>query len=85
MGWLAGYSYRKKGSVNATAAGAQTNYQKQLLVGESSGAAGEDVLGVRRRPGAPTLPGRYVAQGGRLRHRAQRRLRPAAIRRLELT
>lgn len=43
MGWLTGYLYRKKGAVNATAAGAQTNYQMQLLVGESSGAAGEDV------------------------------------------
>ena len=43
MGWLTGYSYRKKGSVVATAAGAQTNYQMQLLVGESSGASGEEV------------------------------------------
>ena len=43
MGWLTGYSHRKKGAVNATAAGAQTNYQMRLLVGESSGASGEEV------------------------------------------
>ena len=43
MGWLTGYTYRKKGAVNATAAGAQTNYQMKLLVGESSGASGEEV------------------------------------------
>ena len=42
MGWLK-YIYRKKVAVNATAAGAQTNYQMQLLVGESAGAVGEDV------------------------------------------
>lgn len=40
--WLSSYLYRKKCSVLATAAGAQTNYQLKLLVGESSGAAGED-------------------------------------------
>ena len=43
MGWLTGYAYRKKGAVNATAAGVQTNYQMQVLVGESIGALGEDV------------------------------------------
>lgn len=43
MGWLTGYTYRKKKPVNATAAGAQTNYQMQLLVGESSGASGEEI------------------------------------------
>lgn len=43
MVWLPSYAYRKKGSAVATAAGAQTNYQKQLLVGESSGAVGEAV------------------------------------------
>jgi hypothetical protein len=42
-GGLGGYTYYKKGSVIATAAGAQTNYQLELVVGESSGAAGEDV------------------------------------------
>lgn len=43
MSWLSGYVYRKKCSVVATVAGAQTNYQMELLVGESSGAAGEDI------------------------------------------
>jgi len=43
MSWLSGYTYRKKGAVNATTAGAQTNYQKKLIVGESSGASGCDV------------------------------------------
>jgi hypothetical protein len=43
MAWLTGYTYRKKGAVNATTAGAQTNYQLKLVVGESSGASGEDV------------------------------------------
>ena len=38
MGWLSGYGYCKAGKVNATAAGAQTNYQMKLLVGESSGS-----------------------------------------------
>jgi hypothetical protein len=40
---LAGYSFYKKGSIEATVAGAQTLYQLKLLVGESSGAVGEDV------------------------------------------
>jgi hypothetical protein len=40
---LAGYTYYKKGAVNATTAGAQTLYQLKLIVGESSGAAGADV------------------------------------------
>ena len=37
------YSYCKKGSVNATTEGAQTNYQLELLIGESGGASGADV------------------------------------------
>lgn len=43
MAWLPGYTYRRDGSVNATVDGAQTDYQKKLLVGESSGASGEEV------------------------------------------
>ena len=43
MSWLSGYVYQKKCTVLATTAGAQTNYQLELKVGESSGAAGEDV------------------------------------------
>lgn len=43
MGWLSGYAYRRKCTIVATVAGAQTNYQLELLVGESSGASGEDV------------------------------------------
>ena len=43
MTWLSGYTYRKKGSVVATTAGAQTNYQLELKVGESSGASGANV------------------------------------------
>ena len=43
MAWLSGYSNRKKGSVNATTAGSQTLYQLKLIVGESSGASGEDI------------------------------------------
>lgn len=43
MAWLSGYTYRKKGAVNATTAGAQTLYQLKLIVGESSGASGADV------------------------------------------
>ena len=43
MAWLSGYTFRKKCTVVATAAGAQTDYQLELIVGESSGAAGEDV------------------------------------------
>lgn len=43
MGWLSGYTYRKKCTVVATAAGAQTDYPLECIVGESSGAAGEDV------------------------------------------
>jgi predicted GH43/DUF377 family glycosyl hydrolase len=37
------YTYYKKGAVNATTAGAQSNYQLELVVGESSGASGVDV------------------------------------------
>ncbi|MDD5621293.1 MAG: DUF2341 domain-containing protein [Candidatus Pacebacteria bacterium] len=37
------YTYRKKLTINYTADGAQTNYQMKLLLGESSGASGEDV------------------------------------------
>lgn len=40
---MSGYAFRKKGAIVATVAGAQTNYQLTLLVGESSGAIGEDV------------------------------------------
>jgi len=43
MAWLSGYGYRKKGVVNSTTAGAQTNYQLKLIVGESSGASGTDI------------------------------------------
>lgn len=42
MGWLDGWSYRKSVTLSR-ASGAVTNYQMRLLVGESSGAAGEDV------------------------------------------
>lgn len=42
-GWLSGYAYRKKCSVNGTVSGNQTDYQMKLIVGESSGASGEDV------------------------------------------
>jgi predicted GH43/DUF377 family glycosyl hydrolase len=38
--WLSDYVYRKLGAVNATTAGTQTLYQLELVVGESSGAAG---------------------------------------------
>jgi hypothetical protein len=43
MAWLAGWSYRKAIVIAHTADGAQTNYQLKLLVGESSGATGEEV------------------------------------------
>ena len=43
MALLSGYAYRKKCTVVATTAGAQSNYQLKLIVGESSGASGEDV------------------------------------------
>lgn len=43
MGWLSDYIYRKKVPVNSTIAGAQTNYQLKLKIGESSGASGYDV------------------------------------------
>ena len=43
MSWLSGYTYQKKCTVVATTAGAQTNYQLELKVGESSGASGEAV------------------------------------------
>lgn len=42
MGWLSGWTYRKKITLSR-ASGAVTNYQMKLLVGESSGASGEDV------------------------------------------
>ncbi|OGO40602.1 MAG: hypothetical protein A2Z04_04435 [Chloroflexi bacterium RBG_16_57_9] len=42
MSWLEGWSYRKPVTLSR-ASGAVTNYQMKLLVGESSGAAGEDV------------------------------------------
>jgi hypothetical protein len=42
MAWLSGYSYRKSITLSR-ASGAVTNYQMKLLVGESSGASGEDV------------------------------------------
>jgi hypothetical protein len=41
-GWLAGWTYRKSVTLSR-ASGAVTNYQMKLLVGESSGATGEDV------------------------------------------
>jgi hypothetical protein len=43
MAWLSGYTYRKKCTAIATSAGAQIEYQLELIVGESSGASGEDV------------------------------------------
>lgn len=42
MGWLTGWTYRKSVTISR-ASGAVTNYQMKLLVGESSGASGEDV------------------------------------------
>lgn len=42
MSWLAGWDYRKSITLSR-ASGAVTNYQMKLLVGESSGATGEDV------------------------------------------
>lgn len=42
MGWLTGWSYRKSITLSR-ASGAVTNYQMKVLVGESSGATGEDV------------------------------------------
>lgn len=42
MGWLGGWLYRKPITLSR-ASGAVTNYQMKLLVGESSGASGEDV------------------------------------------
>jgi hypothetical protein len=43
MGWLSGgYQYRKSITLSR-ASGAVTNYQMKLLLGESSGATGEDV------------------------------------------
>lgn len=42
MAWLTGWSYRKSITLSR-ASGATTNYQMLLLVGESSGASGEDV------------------------------------------
>jgi len=40
--WLSGWNYRKPFSLSR-ASGAVTNYQVKLLLGESSGATGEDV------------------------------------------
>jgi hypothetical protein len=40
--WLTGWTYRKSVTLSR-ASGAVTNYQMKLLVGESSGATGEDV------------------------------------------
>lgn len=40
--WLSGWTYRKAITLSR-ASGAVTNYQMKLLVGESSGAVGEDV------------------------------------------
>lgn len=42
MAWLSGWNYRKSVTLSR-ASGAVTNYQMKLLVGESSGASGEDV------------------------------------------
>ncbi len=42
MAWLTNYSYRKSITLSR-ASGAVTNYQMKLLVGETSGATGEDV------------------------------------------
>jgi len=42
MSWLAGWDYRKSITLSR-ASGAVTNYQMKLLVGESSGATGENV------------------------------------------
>lgn len=42
MAWLAGWNYRKSIIVKR-ASGAVTNYQMKLLLGESSGAVGEQV------------------------------------------
>lgn len=42
MGWLSGWTYRKSITLSR-ASGAVTNYQMKLLVGESSGATGENV------------------------------------------
>lgn len=42
MAWLSGYNYRKSVAVSR-ASGAVTNYQIKLLIGESSGASGEQV------------------------------------------
>jgi len=42
MAWLTGWNYRKLITISR-ATGAVTNYQMQLLVGESSGAVGENV------------------------------------------
>lgn len=41
-GWLSGWSYRKEITISR-ASGAVTNYQIKVLVGETSGASGEDV------------------------------------------
>lgn len=41
-GWLAGWSYRKSITISRPS-GAVTNYPMKILVGESSGATGEDV------------------------------------------
>ncbi|MBE3085367.1 MAG: DUF2341 domain-containing protein [Bacteroidetes bacterium] len=43
MAWLTDWTYRKSIIIAHTDDGAQTNYQMKLLVGESSGATGEQV------------------------------------------
>lgn len=40
--WLPGYAYRKKITIAGGSAGSGTDYQVLLLVGETSGASGED-------------------------------------------
>src|SRR5574343_578802 len=42
MSWLTGWNYRKSITLSRSS-GAVTNYQMKLLVGESSGATGENV------------------------------------------
>jgi hypothetical protein len=42
MNWLTGWKYRKSITLSR-ASGAVTNYQMKILVGESSGASGDDV------------------------------------------
>ena len=42
-GWISGWNYRKKISIEGSTGGAQTLYQVKLLIGESSGTSGTDV------------------------------------------